>query len=353
MILAADVGGTKINLAIFDWVKERVEPLREDTVYTADYESFEEVLTEFLEEPASPDTESEESPDDSDALSSELTPPSPLGPLTAACFGVPGPVLNNTCKTTNIPWTIEGDNLAKFLNIPHVRLLNDLEATAYGLQLLQRDELEDLNPNAPSPTPDGTRVLLAAGTGLGQALLLWTGKDYHIFPSEGGHSDFAPNNDLEIDLLRYLRTSYLHVSYERVLSGPGLYSIYQFFRDTRKNEPTWFAEKLPTGDPATLITEAGLTGKPDICKEALQLFVSIYGAEAGNMALKTLAMGGVYLGGGIAPKIISALREDTFMKAFLAKGRYKRLLAKIPVRVILNPHTALLGAASVAAGMAG
>ena len=213
--------------------------------------------------------------------------------------------MNNTCKTTNIPWTIEGDKLAEFLNIPHVRLLNDLEATAYGLQLLQPDELEDLNPNAPSPPPDGTRVLLAAGTGLGESLLLWTGKDYHICPSEGGHSDFAPNNDLEIDLLRYLRTSYLHVSYERVLSGPGLHSIYQFFRDTKKNEPTWFAEKLPTGDPTALIAEAGLTGKPDICKEALQLFVSIYGAEAGNMALTALAVGGLYLCGGRAPKIIS------------------------------------------------
>jgi glucokinase len=241
--------------------------------------------------------------------------------------------------------------LAEFLNIPCVGLLNDLEATAYGLQLLRPDEIEDLNPNAPSPPPDGTRVLLAAGTGLGESLLLWTGKDYHICPSEGGHADFAPNTDLEIDLLRYLRTSYLHVSYERVLSGPGLHSIYQFLRDTKKNEPTWFAEKLPTGDPAALITEAGLTGKPDICKEALQLFVSIYGAEAGNMALKALALGGVYLGGGIAPKILPALREDTFLKAFLAKGRYKRLLAKMPVRVILNPHTALLGAASVAAGM--
>jgi len=353
MILAADIGGTKINLALYDWNKKRVDPIREDTVWTADYESFEEVLTEFLEEPAAADSESDEAADDHDDLSSESTPPSPLGPLTAACFGVPGPVLNNTCRTTNIPWTIEGDKLAEFLNIPHVRLLNDLEATAYGLQLLRPDEIEDLNPSAPSPPPDGTRVLLAAGTGLGESLLLWTGKDYHICPSEGGHADFAPNNDLEIDLLRYLRTSYLHVSYERVLSGPGLYSIYQFLRDTKKNEPTWFAEKLPTGDPATLITEAGLSGKPDICKEALQLFVSIYGAEAGNMALKTLAMGGVYLGGGIAPKILPALQGDTFMKAFLAKGRYKRLLAKMPVRVILNPHTALLGAASIAAGMAG
>jgi glucokinase len=186
---------------------------------------------------------------------------------------------------------------------------------------------------------------------LGESLIVWTGKDYQICPSEGGHADFAPNNDLEIELLRYLRTSYLHVSYERVLSGPGLYLIYQFLRDTQKNEPTWFSEKLPTGDPASLIAEAGLVGKPEICKNALQLFVSIYGAEAGNMALKTLAMGGVYIGGGIAPKILPALQDGTFMKSFLAKGRYKRLLAKIPVRVILNPHTALLGAASIAAGM--
>jgi glucokinase len=349
MILAGDIGGTKINLALYDWDKERVDPIREDTVWTADYESLEEVLTEFLEEPAPADSISDEAEDETDDLLPGNTPPS--GPLTAVCFGVPGPVLNNTCRTTNIPWTIEGDKLAEFLNIPRVRLLNDLEATAYGLQLLRPDEIEDLNPNAPSPPPDGTRVLLAAGTGLGESLLLWTGKDYHICPSEGGHADFAPNSDLEIDLLRYLRTSYLHVSYERVLSGPGLHSIYQFLRDTKKNEPTWFAEKLPTGDPAALIAEAGLTGKPDICKETLQLFVSIYGAEAGNMALKALAMGGVYLGGGIAPKILPALREDTFMKAFLAKGRYKRLLAKMPVRVILNPHTALLGAASVAASM--
>ncbi|MDH5588002.1 MAG: glucokinase [Nitrospirota bacterium] len=349
MILAGDIGATKINLALFNWEKGRVDPIREDTVWTADYESLEEVLTEFLEEPAASESDSDDLSEDEEA--SPANPSSTLSPLTAACFGVPGPVLNNTCRTTNIPWTIEGDKLAEFLKIPQVRLLNDLEATAYGLPFLEPDEIEDLNPAAPSPPPDGTRVLLAAGTGLGESLIVWTGKDYHICPSEGGHADFAPNNDLEIELLRYLRTSYLHVSYERVLSGPGLHLIYQFLRDTQKNEPTWFAEKLPTGDPASLIAEAGLEGKPDICKNALQLFVSIYGAEAGNMALKTLAMGGVYIGGGIAPKIIPALQDGTFMKAFLAKGRYKRLLGKMPVRIILNPHTALLGAASIAAGM--
>ena len=349
MILAGDIGGTKINLAIYDWDKGRVDPIREDTVWTADYESLEEVLTEFLEEPEATEPDSDDLPEEEE--DSDSSPSPSLSPITAACFGVPGPVLNNTCRTTNIPWTIEGDKLAEFLNIPQVKLLNDLEAMAYGLPFLEPEEIEDLNPNAPSPPPDGTRVLLAAGTGLGESLIVWTGKDYQICPSEGGHADFAPNNDLEIELLRYLRTSYLHVSYERVLSGPGLHLIYQFLRDTQKNEPTWFAEKLPTGDPASLIAEAGIEGKPDICKNALQLFVSIYGAEAGNMALKTLAMGGVYIGGGIAPKILPALQNGTLMKSFLAKGRYKRLLGKIPVRVILNPHTAILGAASVAAGM--
>lgn len=349
MILAGDIGGTKINLALYDWDKGRVDPVREDTVWTADYESLEEVLTEFLEEPEATEPDSDDLPEEEEDADSHPSPSLP--PITAACFGVPGPVLNNICRTTNIPWTIEGDKLAEFLNIPQVKLLNDLEAMAYGLPFLEPEEIEDLNPNAPSPPPDGTRVLLAAGTGLGESLIVWTGKDYQICPSEGGHADFAPNNDLEIELLRYLRTSYLHVSYERVLSGPGLHLIYQFLRDTQKNEPTWFAEKLPIGDPASLIAEAGIEGKPDICKNALQLFVSIYGAEAGNMALKTLAMGGVYIGGGIAPKILPALQNGTFMKSFLAKGRYKRLLGKIPVRIILNPHTAILGAASVAAGM--
>ena len=349
MILAGDIGGTKINLALYDWENERVEPIREDSVWTADYESLEEVLTEFLEEPTSTESDLDDESEDEDDASTKAPPAE--SPLTAACFGVPGPVLNNTCRTTNVPWTIEGDKLAEFLNIPKVRLLNDLEATAYGLPLLKPDEIEDLNPNAPSPPPDGNRALLAAGTGLGESLIVWNGKDYQICPSEGGHADFAPNNDMEIELLRYIRTSYLHVSYERVLSGPGLHLIYQFLRDTQKNEPTWFAEKIPTADPTSLIAEAGLSGKPDICKQALQLFVSIYGAEAGNMALKTLAMGGVYIGGGMAPKILPALQDGTFMKSFLAKGRYKRLLGKIPVRVILNPHTALLGAAFVAAGM--
>ncbi|RMH33589.1 MAG: glucokinase [Nitrospirae bacterium] len=363
MIVAGDIGGTKTLLALFDWRDARVEPVWEERYWSADYASFEDVLNEFLEEYAREASGQQEQDEHEDtagveresghsAIKGEADAEKPdvtrLPPITAACFGVAGPIIDNVCRTTNLPWVIEGDRLASRFQIPRVRLLNDLEATAHGLLLLRDDELEAINPAASVPRP-GTRALVAAGTGLGEAILFWDGERHLICPSEGGHTDFAPNSDDEIELLRYLRASYLHVSYERVLSGPGLYSIYQFLRDTKKNEPTWFAEKLPTGDPAVLITEAALSGKPDICVQAMSLFVSIYGAEAGNLALKTLARGGVYLGGGIAPKILPLLKDGAFLRAFTAKGRYKRLLNAIPVHVILNPKTALLGAAAVAA----
>jgi glucokinase len=193
--------------------------------------------------------------------------------------------------------------------------------------------------------------LIAAGTGLGEAILFWDGRTYRPMPSEGGHSDFAPNDDLEIELLRYLRGQYLHVSYERILSGPGLHALYEFLRDTKKNEPTWLAEKIKVGNPAAEIAQAGLQGQAEIAKQALNLFASIYGAEAGNLALKALSLDGVYIGGGIAPKLITKLQDGSFMKAFLNKGRYKKLLSNMPVKVIMNQQTALLGAASVASAL--
>ncbi len=350
MILAGDIGATKTLLALFDWKDERVEPIREDSFWSQDYESLEDIITEFLED----DTSSAPSEIGDDEELEEASPTPGLSAedirasLTAACFGVPGVVLNNTCKTTNLPWVIKGEELCEFLRVKRVLLLNDLEATAHGLLVLRPDELESLTPDVPAKD-SGTRSLLAAGSGLGEATLFWDGTRHHICPSEGGHADFAPNSDIEIELLRYLRTSYLHVSYERVLSGPGVHTIYQFLRDTQKNEQTWFAEKLPTGDPSALIAEAALAGKPDICVQALNLFVSIYGAEAANMTLNTLSLGGVYLGGGIAPKILPMLLNGAFMKSFLSKGRYKRLMSSIPVNVILNPQAGLLGAASMAA----
>jgi glucokinase len=289
-------------------------------------------------------------PAETDGQEKEPEAPAPV-PVAAACFGVAGPVIENYSRTTNLAWVVDGSIIAKQFDIPHVRLVNDLEATAYGLLLLRPDEVEVLNPGAP-PKKRQALALVAAGTGLGEGILFWNGTAYQPMPSEGGHADFAPNNDAEIELLRYLRGQYLHVSYERLLSGPGLHAIYEFLRDTKKNEPTWLAEKIKAGNPAAEIAEAGLKGQAEIARQALDLFASIYGAEAGNLALKALSLDGVYVGGGIAPKLIKKLKDGTFMQAFVNKGRYKRLMSNIPVRVVMNPQTALLGAASIAGALA-
>jgi glucokinase len=240
--------------------------------------------------------------------------------------------------------------LAKQFDIPRVKLLNDLEAMAHGILLLRPDEVETLNAGNPPPHKQAL-ALIAAGTGLGESILFWNGSRYQPMPSEGGHADFAPNNDNEIELLRHLRGHYLHVSYERVLSGPGLHAIYDYVRDSKKNEPTWLSEQIKAGDPAAVIAEAGLKGQAEIAKQALDLFASIYGAEAGNLALKAMTLNGVYLGGGIAPKLLAKLKDGTFMKAFTNKGRYARLMSSIPVKVVMNQKTPLLGAASVAAAL--
>ncbi len=340
MILAGDIGGTKTNLALYDWKTERVEPTREATFASADYKSPEDILEEFLNPPPEPSAEKD---DESREAPVEEAPRT----LDAACFGIAGPVIENTSKTTNLPWVVDGAALSKRFKIPHVRLLNDLEAAAYGILVLKADEADVLNAGTP-PKTKGAMALIAAGTGLGEAILFWDGTTYKPMPSEGGHSSFAPTSDLEIELLRYLRTQYTHVSYERVLSGMGLHAIYEFLRDTKKNEPTWLAEKIKVGDPAAIIAEAGLKKQAEIAIQALDLFATIYGAEAGNLALKAMALDAVYVGGGIAPKLLAKLKEGMFMKAFVDKGRYKKLLAGIPVRVITNPKAALLGAASVA-----
>ncbi len=349
MILAGDIGGTKTNLALYDWTTERVDPIRLESFHSADYKSLEEILTEFLTPPRPPipidalDAEAEQEP-------SAAPPAEPLS-LSAACFGVAGPVIDNHSQTTNLPWEIDGPTIAKQFHIPHVQLINDVAATAYGILWLRPDEVDVLNQGA-QPKRRHALALIAAGTGLGESILFWDGKAYRPIPSEGGHADYAPTNDQEIELLRYLRSQYLHVSYERVLSGPGLQAIYEFLRDTRKNEPTWLAEKIKVGNPPAEIAEAGLKGQAEIAKQALDLFAAIYGAEAGNLALKALALDGVYVAGGIAPKLIKKLKDGTFMKAFINKGRYKRLMSTIPVKVVMNEHTALLGAASVAAALA-
>jgi len=360
MILAGDIGGTKTYLALYDWKQDRVEPIREEKFFNVDFESFEEILSEFLVPPEDPPDpfEAEDSLDD-DSSSDDTTEPDeksndppddpPNDPIDAACFGVAGPIIDNRCRATNLPWVIDGQSLTTHIDTPKVRLLNDVEAMAHGILVLRPEETELVNGQSQN---NGTKALVAPGTGLGEAIMYWNGEDYYPMPSEGGHASFAPTSDIEIELLRYIRTSFLHVSVERVLSGDGLYTIYQFLRDTKKNEPTWFAELLLTGDPPTLITEAAIKGKPEICVHALDLFVSILGAEAGNLALKILARGGMYLGGGIVPHIVPRLKDKRFAQSFIAKGRFKRLLSALPVHVILNDQAGVLGAASVAATMA-
>lgn len=351
MILAGDIGGTKTNLALYEWTTSRVEPVRLESFHSSDYKSLDDILVEFLTPPKAPTPLT--------SLGTEGTRPGKQGDplpaepvkLAAACFGIAGPVIDNHSETTNLPWVVDGPSIAKQFSIPRVQLLNDLEATAYGIAWLRPGELEILNAGSP-PKKRQALALIAAGTGLGEAILFWDGKSYRPMPSEGGHTDFAPNNDQEIELLRYLRGQYLHVSYERILSGPGLHAVYEFLRDTKKNEPTWLAEKIKAGNPAAEIAQAGLQGQVEIAKQTLDLFATIYGAEAGNLALKALSLDGVYVGGGIAPKLITKLHDGTFMKAFTNKGRYKRLMTQMPVKVIMNQQTALLGAASVAAALA-
>lgn len=351
MIVAGDIGGTKTHLALFDWKKDRVDPVRLESFHSADYASLEDMLTEFFVPPnplTSMDEFAGDKKDDAEPQSERSAEKLPK--IDAACFGVAGPVIQNRCRTTNLPWVIDGATLAKHFDIPRVQLLNDLEAMAYGILLLRPDEVEILNAGTP-PSHSQALALIAAGTGLGESILFWNGSRYQPMPSEGGHADFAPNNDNEIELLRHLRSNYLHVSYERVLSGPGLHAIYDYIRDSKKNEPTWLSEQIKAGDPAAVIAEAGLKGQADIAKQALDLFASIYGAEAGNLALKAMTLNGVYLGGGIAPKLLAKLKDGTFMKSFTNKGRYTRLMTSIPVKVVMNQQTALLGAASHAASL--
>jgi glucokinase len=352
MILAGDIGGTKTDLALFEWKTERVEPMRLETFHSADYSSLEEMLAEFLvpPKPLTAIDDLTQAKDESDVSPAEPKSQEPVK-IEAACFGVAGPVIENRSHTTNLPWIIDGAALAARFDIPHVRLLNDLEAMAHGILLLRPDELVTLNAGTP-PKQKQSIALIAAGTGLGESILYWDGSRYRPMPSEGGHADFAPNSDIEIELLRHVRTQYLHVSYERVLSGPGLHAIYEFLRDTKKNEPTWLAEKIKAGDPAAEIAAAGLKGQAQIAEQTLDLFASIYGAEAGNLALKAMAVNGIYLGGGVAPKLLSKLKDGTFIKAFINKGRYKRFMSTVPVHIVMNKQAALIGAASTAAQLA-
>lgn len=326
MILAGDIGGTKSHLALFASEGDRLRPLSEETYQSADHTALETVIQKFLI-----------------TRTAELRDK----PIIGACFGVPCPVVDNRCKTPNLPWTVSAEQIKKTAGIGKVSLINDLESSAYGITLLDRSELVALQTG--SPQAHGNAALISAGTGLGEALLYRKGDTFRPLASEGGHADFAPRNEIELELLRYLLTQFKHVSYERVVSGPGLFNIYRFLRDSGYGEEApWLTERLKKQDPGVTVSSAALAGESDLCVKALDLFVSIYGAEAGNLALKVRTLGGLYVGGGIAPKIIRKLRDGTFVKAFNDKGRLSPIMKTIPVRVILNPHTALLGAAHFA-----
>lgn len=321
LLLAGDIGGTKTRLGIFR-VSRGTPVLLKDAIYASrDHESLKDIIDEFLAQSPS---------------------------IDAACFGVAGPVIGGVADATNLPWHMKTARLKRRLPTDKVELINDLVANAYGLHVLEKRDLALLSPGRRGT---GNAALLSAGTGLGAAVLFWNGKDHVPMPSEGGHVEFGPRNRIELDLLEHLRERFGHVSYERVLSGAGLHTLYQFLKDAGQfgREPSWLGEQLRSGNPPAVITETARLGKSRLCVKALDLFAAIYGAAAGNLALQVMAASGVYLGGGIAPKILWKLRDGTFMKAFRDKGRLSGIVERIPVTVIMNERTALLGAASRAA----
>jgi glucokinase len=273
------------------------------------------------------------------------------GRFRHACFGIAGPVREGRVEATNLPWVVDARPLAGRLGLPEVLLVNDLEANAWGLAALPDTDFAVLQQGDPAPT--GNAAVISAGTGLGEAGLVWDGRRHRPIASEAGHADWAPRDELQLALWRFLAAEG-HVSVERVLSGPGLHNVYRFLRDAQGlDEPGWLTDALQSEEPAPVISQAGLEGRAEICARALALFVAIYGAEAGNLGLRMLATAGVYLGGGIAPRILPALRSPTFLDAFRGNGRLRSLLEDVPVRVVLNDQAALVGAARRAALEAG
>jgi glucokinase len=321
LLLAGDIGGTKTNLAIYSFEQGLRVPLAEATFRSACFQSLEAIVSEFL------------------------------GPIelkvTHATFGVAGPVVAGRAKITNLPWLLDEAQLQSALGLVSVRLINDVAALANAVPALEPADL--LTLNAGSPVQEEAIAVIAPGTGLGEAFLIWDGSHYRVCASEGGHADFAPTNQREVALLSYLQDRFEHVSYEVVCSGHGITNIYDYLKDTgQANEPAWLAqEQAAAHDRVPLIIQHALSdvNPCELCVTTLDTFISILGAEAGNLALKVLAVGGVYLGGGILPRIVSAMRSERFSAAFRRKGRMADLLARMPLHIIGNPKAGLLGAA--------
>jgi glucokinase len=324
IILAGDIGGTKTNLAFFKYIDNSLELISQEQFPSQKFSSFQNIIDSFMRN-------------------------NPQIKIDALCLGIAGPVINNVCKTTNLPWIIDAKELKNDFNIQKVYLLNDLEATAYGMLYLDNNQFVELNPNG-KPLEEN-RAVIAAGTGLGEAILYHDGQHYHPIGCEGGHVDFAPLDELQDDLLVWLRKRYPeHVSIERILSGDGISTLYDFLLEKEISQECAEIKNIQSDqDKNAMISQYALEQKDPLCIEALKLFCKIYGAQAGNLALKSLAVGGVYVGGGIAPKILPFLQDGDFLSNFISKGRFQSMLEKISVKVSLNPETALMGAAHFAA----
>ena len=321
MILAGDIGGTHTRIALFEEAASKLKIVLERVYPSREHKGLDEILSLFLTNESAT--------------------------INLACFGVAGPVLHDQVSTPNLPWTVQALELAKRIGIPKVWLINDLMAHASGVDDLAPEDFVALNKMEPQ---EGNAALIAAGTGLGEAGIYWDGSRRRPFPCEGGHCDFAPRNDVEVALLQYLLKKFGRVSYERVVSGQGLRNIYDFLRDSgRATEPAWLQQEMQNAaDPAAVISEHGLQGKAPICESALDIFLSVYGAEAGNLALKMMATAGVFVSGGIAAKILPKLVNGAFLQSFVTKGRLQPVLEAIPVKVIVNDRVGLIGAARYA-----
>jgi len=319
MILAGEIGATRTRLAAYETEGSRLNCVVQKNYPSHDYASLAEILPQFTR---------------SEGI-----------PVHSACFGVAGPVRAGRSKISNLPWTIDAKELATQLKLPTAGLLNDLEAYAYGVDALESKDFITISQG--SADAEGNRAVISAKTGLGMAGLYWDGFRHHPFACEGGHADFAPRDAVQADLLMYLQKKYGHVSCERVLSGPGLNDIYNFLRDTKKaEEPAELSQQMSaTADPSPLISRFALEGKYAICEQALSIFVLVFGAEAGNCALRYMSTGGIYIGGVIAAKIAPKMQDGTFIKAFLDKGRMETLLKDMPVQIIANDDAGLIGAA--------
>jgi glucokinase len=319
MILAGDIGATRTRLAAFETEGNKLKIVVEKTYKSLEHQGLQEIISEFVKTEGIP--------------------------VHSACFGVAGPVRAGKSKISNLPWTIDSRELATQLRLNAVGLINDLEAYAYGIDALESKDFVTLSEGVEDA--EGNRAVISARTGLGIAGLYWDGFRHHPFPCEGGHADFAPKSELESELAAYLRKKYGHVSCERILSGPGIKNIYDFLRDAQKvEEPPWLEKQMAeTKDPPALISKLASEGKATICDQTLKMFVSVYGSETGNCALNFMATGGIFIGGSIAAKNLARMQDSVFMKSFLEKGRMKTLLADMPVKIVLNDDSGIIGAA--------